>query len=30
MPNLYGSIVSNVCAGIIGGAALSAGACVGE
>ncbi|EGR33924.1 hypothetical protein IMG5_030660 [Ichthyophthirius multifiliis] len=30
MPNLYGSIVSNVCAGIIGGAALSAGACVGN
>ena len=30
MPNLYGSIVSNICAGINGGVGLMGGACVGE
>ena len=30
LPNLYGSIVSGVCAGITGGVALTAGANVGE
>lgn len=30
MPNLYGSIVSNICAGITGGVGLQAGAVVGD
>lgn len=30
MPNLYGSIVSNICAGITGGVGLMGGACVGQ
>jgi isocitrate dehydrogenase (NAD+) len=30
MPNLYGSIVSNICAGITGGVGLMGGACVGS
>lgn len=30
LPNLYGSIVANICAGISGGVGLTPGACVGE
>lgn len=30
MPNLYGSIVGNICAGITGGVGISGGACVGN
>ncbi|KAL4449620.1 hypothetical protein ABPG74_007443 [Tetrahymena malaccensis] len=30
LPNLYGAIVSNICAGITGGVGLHAGICVGE
>jgi len=29
MPNLYGSIISNVCAGITGGIGMTPGALVG-
>lgn len=30
LPNLYGSIVSNICAGITGGVGLHSGICVGD
>lgn len=30
MPNLYGSIISNICAGITGGVGMTAGACIGN
>ena len=30
MPNLYGSIVSSIGAGLIGGAGVSSGACIGK
>jgi len=30
LPNLYGSIVANICAGISGGVGITPGACVGD
>lgn len=30
LPNLYGAIVSNICAGITGGVGLHPGICVGD
>ena len=30
MPNLYGSILSNIASGITGGAGMTPGACIGK